>query len=51
MRLIFLILIFSVSVINAQENVTCNGQDFDPAEVVEAQVGNSGETFSFTYLK
>ncbi|BAO75177.1 hypothetical protein WPG_0947 [Winogradskyella sp. PG-2] len=34
--------------LSAQQNVTYNGKTFKPAEVIETQIGNSGETLSFT---
>lgn len=45
----FAIVLFStLMMLSAQQNITYNGKTFKPAEVIETQIGNSGETLSFT---
>ncbi|GAB5564709.1 MAG: hypothetical protein Wins2KO_17720 [Winogradskyella sp.] len=44
---VFALVILFVKIGIAQQNVTYNGKTLKPAEVIETQIGNTGETFSF----
>ncbi|MFD2588896.1 hypothetical protein ACFSQJ_18365 [Croceitalea marina] len=43
---IAVLLLCAKASIYAQQNVSYNGKTFKPAEVIETQIGNTGETFS-----
>ena len=47
-RLIFVVIFIVTSIVGAQQHIIYNGQKFQPAEVIEAQVGGRGETFSLS---
>ena len=47
-RLIFVAIFILTAIVSAQQHIIYNGQKFQPAEVIEAQVGGSGETFSLS---
>ncbi len=47
-RLIFVAIFILTAIVSAQQHVTYNDQKFQPAEVIEAQIGFRGETFSLS---
>ncbi len=47
-RLIFVAIFILTAIVSAQQHIIYNGQKFQPAEVIEAQIGFRGETFSLS---